>query len=193
MSGAQEHEQRPEITRRSMLRRAAVAGGTLVWATPVIQTISMRHAFAQASPPPSVCRMTGGGFVDHPVYGRVSKGFELHCNAASHPNNLEVNWGKGPAKNDNHKFKLTALTSAACSDDPSIEPDPPRDTELDTYTGSGVGEYDGAPNATAQWTFTDAGEPGRKDHMRITILAPGGGVVLNVDGNLDGGNHQMHC
>jgi hypothetical protein len=192
MSGSQQQEQRPGISRRSMLRRAAVAGGTVVWAAPIMQTITMRQAYAQTAPP-SACRMTGGGFVDNNVYGRVSHGFELHCNAAALPNNLEVNWGKGNFKKDNHKFHLTGLTSANCVDDPAIVPDPPRNTGLDTYTGSGVGNYDGAPNATAQWTFTDGGEPGRKDRMKIRILDAGGHVVLNVDGPLNGGNQQMHC
>lgn len=34
------------FTRRDMLRRGAVVGGTLVWATPAVQTVS-RHALAQ--------------------------------------------------------------------------------------------------------------------------------------------------
>ena len=41
------------ITRRDLLRRGAVLGGAVVWATPVVQTLGMGRAFAQsASPPP---------------------------------------------------------------------------------------------------------------------------------------------
>jgi hypothetical protein len=184
--GQGEHE---SITRRSMLRKAAIAGGTVAWAAPVMQSINMRHAFAQGSPPLVACRMTGGGFVDDAVYGRIRHGFELHCDL-SEPNNLEVNWGRG---RDSHQFHLAVLTSAACTDDPGIDPDPPPGTGLDTFNGSGSGRLDGDPGATAQWTFTDAGEPGHNDRMRIMILDADGDVVLNVDTTLGGGDHQMHC
>lgn len=44
---------RTELTRREAIGRAAVVGGTLLWAAPAIQTIGMTPAFAQtASPPP---------------------------------------------------------------------------------------------------------------------------------------------
>ena len=39
------------ITRRELLKRGAVLGGALVWATPVVQTIGMRAAFAQSTSP----------------------------------------------------------------------------------------------------------------------------------------------
>jgi hypothetical protein len=180
------------LSRRQALRRVAIAGGTVAWATPIMQTIGMNKAFAQTTP--SSCRMTGGGHLDDATYGRVSHGFELHCDL-SLPNNLEVNWGEGnsPNKKESHKFKLDVLTSAACTDDPAIDPDPPRDTGLDTFTGSGTGEYDHVPGAVATWTFTDAGEPGRNDRMKITVLNANAQVVLNVNGTLGGGNHQMHC
>jgi hypothetical protein len=176
------------ISRRQALRRALVAGGTVAWATPVIQSTNMRNAFAQASPPSlPACRMNGGGWVNASIYGKVTHGFELHCDL-SPPNNLEVNWGRRPS----HRFHLAVLTSAFCTDDPSIDPDPPPGTGLDTFAGSGTGDYDGQPNATAHWIFTDAGEPGFNDRMKITILDAGGNVVLNVDGTLQG-NQQMLC
>jgi hypothetical protein len=174
------------LSRRQALRRVAIAGGTVAWATPIMQTIGMNKAFAQTTP--STCRMTGGGFVDSDAYGRVSHGFELHCDLSS-PNNLEVNWGKRPE----HNFHLQLLTSANCTDDPSIIPDPPKDTGLDTFTGSGSGDLDGNAGATAMWIFTDAGEPGKNDRMKITILDASSNVVLNVDDTLKGGTHQMHC
>ncbi|HEX6230894.1 MAG TPA: hypothetical protein VF029_04220, partial [Actinomycetota bacterium] len=42
------------ISRRDLLRRGAVVGGTVLWVTPVIQSMT-RPAFAQETP-------TGGGF-----------------------------------------------------------------------------------------------------------------------------------
>src|SRR5205823_2869593 len=41
---------------------------------------------------------------------------------------------------------------------------------FDAYTGTGTGTYNGVASARAEWTFTDAGEPGRgADHMRLVI------------------------
>lgn len=37
------------VTRREMLKRGAVTGAAIAWATPVIQTVSMSKAFAQAA------------------------------------------------------------------------------------------------------------------------------------------------
>lgn len=56
-----------------------------------------------------------------------------------------------------------------------------------------MGRYNGVPGATAKWTFTDAGEPGKNDTATITIVDAGGNVVLNVSGNLKNGNQQAHA
>lgn len=42
-----------QITRREMLKRGAVIGGTVLWATPVVQTLGMGRAFAAT--PSDVC------------------------------------------------------------------------------------------------------------------------------------------
>ena len=44
----------------------------------------------------------------------------------------------------------------------------------------------------AEWTFTDAGEPGRNDGMRLIIRDSSGNIVLAASGVLAGGNHQAH-
>ncbi|SRR6266508_144267 len=126
-------------------------------------------------------RMTGGGSVFTSTGTRVTHGFELHCTPTDEPNNLQVNWGKG-----NH-FHLEALSSASCSDDPGIAPNPPP-AGFDTYRGKGTGRCNGLP-ATVEWTFTDAGEPGKNDTAEIHIT---GGCTLDVSGNLRSGNHQAH-
>ncbi|GEM_PF-1597043 len=136
-------------------------------------------------PPPSLMgRMTGGGSVFTADGMRVTHGFELHCDYTDLPNNLEVNW-KG------NRFHMETLTSATCTDDPTIAPDPPP-AGFDTYHGTGAGRYNGASGATAEWTFTDAGEPGKYDHAEITIKDADGNVVLYVSGYLHFGNHQAH-
>ena len=101
------------------------------------------------------------------------------------PNRLEVNWGKG------NKFHLESLTLSACSDDPAIKAGKP-DASFDTYRGKGVGRYNGVSGATAEWTFTDAGEPGKKDLATLVIKSASGSVVLTVSGTLTNGNHQAH-
>ncbi len=129
-------------------------------------------------------RMTGGGSVFNGSL-RATHGFELNCNASRTPNNLEINWDKGS------KFHLERLTTASCRDDPNIKPNSPS-AGFDTYEGRGTGSYNGNPGATAQWIFTDAGEPGNKDSAAIQIWDSKGKLVLSISGNLKGGNHQAH-
>lgn len=140
-----------------------------------------------APPPPQEIegRMTGGGSVFTIEGVRVTHGFELKCDASKTPNNLQVNWGK------NNKFHLESLTSASCTDDPAIIPNPPA-AGFDTYQGTGTGRYNGVAVATAKWTFTDAGEPGKNDFATILIKDSSGNIVLSVSGNLNGGNQQAH-
>lgn len=131
--------------------------------------------------PPDKRRMTGGG-----TFAGVHHGFVLHCNKNRLPNNLQVNWDNG------NKFHLDLLTSAACTDAPGIEESPP-EAGFDTYVGAGTGSYNGASGATAAWTFTDAGEPGKdRDVASIRITDASGNVVLNVQDELNQGNHQAH-
>lgn len=129
--------------------------------------------------------MTGGGSIIDPTVGKVTHGFELQCNSTKTPNNLEVNWGKG------NNFHLDAVTTATCSDDPSITPTPPK-ANFDTYKGTGTGKLNGKAGATIEWTFTDAGEPGKNDSAKIIIKDSSSTTVLSVSGNLKSGNQQAH-
>jgi hypothetical protein len=128
-------------------------------------------------------KMTGGGSVITSA-GRVTHGFELHCDSSDGPNRLEINWG-------GNRFHLETLMQATCSNDPSIAPDPPP-AGFDTYSGRGTGRYNGASGASVEWTFTDAGEPGRNDTARIQIKDSNDVVVLVASGTIDRGNHQAH-
>jgi hypothetical protein len=130
---------------------------------------------------PAAGRMTGGGmFASH----RVHYTFTLRCDSRGHSQRFEVRWGKG------NKFRLEQLTSAACVDDPKIESQRPA-AGFDTIHGAGTGLYDGA-SATAVWTFTDAGEPGKEDTASIVIRDAAGHIVLSVSGSISNGNHQAH-
>jgi hypothetical protein len=130
-------------------------------------------------------RMTGGGSVFGKPQGRVTHGFELHCDATQTPNRLQVNWG-------GNRFHLETLTHAACFDSPAIAPNPPA-AGFDTYVGRGLGRYNGVSGFIARWVFRDAGEPGKNDSMKLVIIDPVTLLpVLSVGGNLNVGNHQAH-
>jgi hypothetical protein len=141
---------------------------------------------APPPPPAGPERMTGGGtIVDRGL--KVHHGFTLRCDASlpGASQRLEVNWGKS------NKFHLTELGTATCTDDPAISEGKPV-AGFDTYVGSGTGRYNGVDGATAHWTVTDAGEPGKADVFRIRITDAGGAVVLDRSGTLSSGNHQAH-
>jgi trimeric autotransporter adhesin len=129
--------------------------------------------------------MTGGGSVFTMDGTRVTHGFTLQCDSDAGPNNLQVNWGRG------ERFHLEELTSAICFEDPAIDASPP-DAPFNTYMGEGTGRYNNVSGATATWYFTDAGEPGVDDVVRLLIEDAGGNVVLQVSGTLNRGNHQAH-
>jgi len=133
-------------------------------------------------------RMTGGGSIFTSDGRRVTHGFELHCDLST-PNNLEINW-KDTSGNE-HKFHLTLLTSAVCSDDPAIAPNPPN-AGFDTFVGQGIGLLDGTAGATISFILTDAGEPGVNDFALYLIKNPQGSTVLSASGFLDKGNQQAH-
>jgi hypothetical protein len=122
--------------------------------------------------------MTGGGSVEGST---VRHGFTINCDATKKPQNLEINWGKGD------KFKLDSLSSVACTMEPGIAPNPPA-ALFNTMSGTGTGTCGKAP-ATIDFTFTDAGEPGKNDMATITIT---GGCTLSVSGKIQNGNHQAH-
>ena len=134
-------------------------------------------------------RMTGGGSFFQSV-GRITHGFELHCDANSLPNNLEVNWGPG------NRFHLDTLDTAICTENPDESPNPPAAGFTDYY-GTGTGSFNGAPGYHALWRFSDAGEPGTSDRVYYFIVWDPAFTtpVLSTDGAafLTFGNHQAHA
>lgn len=128
-------------------------------------------------------RMTGGGSIISNGL-RVTHGLTLNCDATKNPQRLEINW-------DANRFHLEQLNTAFCSNDPSINAGQPS-AAFNTYTGSGVGRFNGVSGATIEFVFTDAGEPGTEDFAAYTIHDANGNLVLTASGNLDNGNHQAH-
>jgi hypothetical protein len=137
---------------------------------------------------PNKSRMTGGGsFVETaPTPGEeIRHGFTLHCDAALgvQPNGLQIN-------TDHMRFHLETITSSGCSDDPTINPNPPG-ASFDTIHIMGTGRYNGVPGAAIDATFTDAGEPGTADHAKVTITVDGSPVLV-ADSSLTHGDQQAH-
>src|SRR5690606_37455319 len=95
-------------------------------------------------PPPANGRMTGGGvkaiadagsLVDEPGRTTVTLGLTLHCdNKLS--NNLEVNWGRGPAAHQWHIVK-ESLENIICMRNEN-PPEPPA-APIDYFEAEAVG------------------------------------------------------
>ena len=173
------------MSRRTLIKRSAIVGGTVLWAAPVVQSFTS-PAFGQVGTAEEICgRMTYGGFIDTALYGRVTYGGELHCgNPAVPPNRLEVNWDGG------NNFHLTGDFTSSCHDTPAIETPPTAD--FDTLIGSGSGTLNQQPGYTVDITLTDSGEPGTSDTISLIIRNGGGVVVLQASGPVSGGNIQAH-
>ena len=114
---------------------------------------------------------------------RVVFACNLQSNVDQLPNILNVNWG-------GDRFNLDVLTAVQFSDDPTIDPRPPR-AGADTVHGWGVGKYNGVDGYQAEFIFTDAGEPGRVDSAWMKITDLNGDTVMEYSGLLHFGNINM--
>lgn len=65
---------------------------------------------------------------------------------------------------------------------------------FDTIIGQGTGVLNGDDGASATFSFTDAGEPGKNDTATITITDADGNVVFQITNAKisAGGNNQAH-
>jgi hypothetical protein len=155
---------------------------------PTIITAWALLILEKTAPPPVEDKgfMTGGGNI---VKGkgknaqRYTWGFEIRCDGSQGNFQYNDHAQKG-------KFHLESITSVTCSDDPAIDPNPPK-ASFDTLTMIGTGRWNGVSGATIEVTLTDAGQPGRNDTIDLEISVAGS-PVSSISGNLDGGNHQAH-
>jgi hypothetical protein len=180
---------------------AARSGGKAAAKKKASKKKGKKKSARRSKRPPNDLRVTGGGRIFNAQGVMVTHGFELYCNLAWFPNNLEVNWDGG-----NH-WHLERITGASCYDTPGVRPEQPseRFSPVDTFEGVGEGRWNNQP-ATAQWRIIDGGEPGTRDQFAVRIVAADGTVVLdagdptadvanaNYGGafNLTRGNHQFH-
>lgn len=136
-------------------------------------------------------RMTGGGHQLSVDGARVTRGLTLHCDIIL-SNNLEINWRGG----NKWHLEKESLSSVTCIDDPAFQEEPPR-APFNTFIAEAVGRLNGVDGSIIRFKFIDDGEPGRTDEAHFRIWAPGDDPdtdtpVLEVGGQLDGGNLQAH-
>jgi hypothetical protein len=157
-------------------------------------------AVAIGSGPEAKGRMTGGGKVVGKAYTYdggvkrsqsvfVTHGFTLGCDIPDRPQRLQVNWG-------GNRFHMEQLDATECHDSPQRDEGQPV-AGFDLYKGWGKGRYNGVSGAKVEFKFTDNGEPGENDEIRIRIWDKNGNIVLKVDDTptptlVLGGNHQAH-
>ncbi len=130
--------------------------------------------------------MTGGG------HARIGKGRTAHHYSWGF--SVQCDGSQGSLQFNDHrfggKFHLESLTSVACLDDPFIEAGQPS-AGFDTISLVGQGRWNGDSGATIFAEFTDAGEPGGSDSVRLQILNADGEVIYD-EKVLAGGNNQAH-
>jgi len=134
---------------------------------------------------PTTGRMTGGGKQIEVGGIAITRGFTVHCDITL-SNNIEINWA------DNKWHLDKPIDTAQCFDDPNIDQKPPK-APLDTFIGTATGRLNGVDGSTLEFTFVDAGEPGRDDMAALRIRDENGVIVLDVPlSYLTNGNIQAH-
>ncbi len=137
-------------------------------------------------PVANASRMTGGGSIESgkgKTATRSTWGFEIRCDGSQ--GNLEFQDHGGG------NFHMEGIASVFCVDDPAVGPGVPK-AGFDTLRLTGVGRWNGTSGHTVEATIVDAGDPGTRDTITITVKTAGGVVVSTLSGSLTGGNHQAH-
>ena len=89
------------------------------------------------------------------------------------------------------RFHLTSITSATCTNDPSVSNNG-RKVTFDTHTGTGRGRLADGSTATIEWTLVDGGEPGRRDRVTVKVKNERGQVLFQLSDTLSHGRIQAH-
>ncbi len=146
------------VSRRQLIKRAAIVGGAVVWAAPVVQSFT-----ASASSQTLYglcCRFTGGGGASGPHAGPsgltkvVHYGFELHCGPKPpSPNKFTVTF-LDPSTGKRVTFHLDTGYFATCTGPSTTTPDAP----CSRIEGGGTGRVTGPAaarggNSGATFTF----------------------------------------
>lgn len=187
------------ISRRRLIKRGAIVGGTVVWAAPVVQSFTV-PAYSQPLYQ-GCCRFTGGGGSggNTGLTNVVHYGLELYCgpNPPS-PNNFtvtfrDVDTGKTVA------FHLESNYTAVCTPPPTTTPDAP----CSVIEGSGTGRVtgDGASNIDSSASFEFKlidDDPGRGEtggdffSVCVTYRNANGDTKVFCSEGVPNGNIQAH-
>lgn len=103
------------LTRREAMRRGAIAGGALLWVTPMVQTVGMNRALAQqASPRPQLrgisfieLRFTCGGTAYYAKVESINSATQFDCEGPNPGQTCGVN--DSGAQNGCGRFTLSDL------------------------------------------------------------------------------------
>jgi hypothetical protein len=112
------------------------------------------------------------------------------------------NWGRGRSENRSgrdsderrggwNRFHLTDVTSAQCSNDPSIVG--LRGVNFDTQRGSGRGRLADGSAATVEWTLVDAGLLGQRDRATLKVRDDRGRTIFESSGALSTGRIEAQA
>ena len=163
------------ISRRQLIKRGAIVGGTVVWAAPVVQSFTA-PAHSQTLYQ-LCCRFTGGGGSggNSGLTNVVHYGFELYCGPnPPAPNNFTVTF-IDPETGRRVTFHLESNYTATCTPPPTTTPDAP----CSEIEGSGNGRVTGPggdvldPDAHFTFKLIDS-DPGRGetggDFLRVCVF-----------------------
>jgi hypothetical protein len=122
------------------------------------------------APPPSRGRMVGKG-----SQGANHWAFTTTCqNAAASRNPWQLRDGS-------NRYRLTNITSRACTDDPAITPADPS-MAFDTIVYEGTGTKNGAPGYKFEVIAKDGGSGGANDTTSIVIKTPSDVTEKSISG-----------
>jgi hypothetical protein len=146
----------------------------------------------------SPCWVTTGGFFNSGVTSGA-KQCTFGGNVGPPPSGaFEVNFHSGAY--DGSKFHTNEISVVRCEDRGSTGPQQPggkKGLEVDTLLFECDGRFNNEPGFSCEGYLLDAGEPqGKKnndrDQISLTVKNSGGDVVAVCEGELDGGNVQIH-
>jgi hypothetical protein len=146
----------------------------------------------------SPCWVTTGGFFNSGVTSGP-KQCTFGGNVGPPPSGaFEVNFHSGP--NDGDMFHTNEINVVRCEDRGSTGPGQPggkKGLEVDTLLFECTGRFNNQDGYTCSGFLLDAGEPqgkNNKDHDQISlsVMNSSGDTVAVCEGELDGGNVQIH-
>ena len=185
-----------DLSRRSVIKRAAVVGAATAWATPTVQSIAS-PAFATGSPAGrcTAC-LTGGGNV---ILGGTWNGNPLEkitvglgqicCEPNGAPaNKQEINVVLHPVTGKATEFLFKNNLSIVCTKTANPAPPPGSADCANRFTGTVTDDNGNQLN----FIFEDNGEPGQNvDFVSVAITGPAGNA--SGSGLLAKGNLQVHA